>query len=108
MNVTWRAWLLLKIADKNANLKQTKPMDVKKICLKIHEAKKSMNGGDSLKVVDLALDGHDIMREFGLKPGPAVGKILKALLEVVLDDPEVNSKERLLEIAKGVSVEQCS
>ena len=108
MNVTWRDWLLLKIADKNANLKQTKPMDVKKICLKIHEAKKSMNGGDSLKIVDLALDGHDIMREFGLKPGPAVGKILKVLLEVVLDDPEVNSKERLLEIAKGVSLEQCS
>lgn len=106
----WKEWVQLKVADKNANLK-TPPMDrekIKMMCLKIHEAKKSMNGGDSLKVVDLALDGHDIMREFGLKPGPAVGKILKALLEAVLDNPEVNSKEMLLEIAKGVSLEQCS
>ena len=108
MKVTWRDWLLLKIADKNANLKQSKPVDIKKLCLKIHEAKKSMNGGDSLKVVDLALDGHDVMQEFDLKPGPVVGKILKALLEIVLDDPEVNSKENLLEIAKKVYHEQCS
>jgi len=105
--ITWRDWIRIKIADKNANLKtpQTDKKKIKEMCLKIHEAKKSMNGKESLKVVNLALNGNDVMRELGLKPGPTVGKILKALLEAVIDNPEVNSKEMLLEIAKRGSRE---
>jgi len=49
---------------------------------------------------DLQIDGNEIMKEFDLEPGPLVGKILNHLLDLVLDYPELNRKERLLEEAK--------
>jgi putative nucleotidyltransferase with HDIG domain len=49
---------------------------------------------------DLLIDGDDIMKEFDLEPGPLVGKILNHLLDQVLDYPEMNKKEKLLEEAK--------
>ncbi len=46
---------------------------------------------------DLALSGHDLIAS-GIPEGPSLGKILKDLVEIVLDDPEMNTKEKLLEI----------
>lgn len=103
LKVDWKDWLKLKIADKTGNLNQRKPANkeyIKSICLKIHAAKKSMKGKASFKIIDLAVDGNDIMRELQLKPGPKVGEILKNLLNLVLDDPNLNTKENLLELAK--------
>lgn len=51
---------------------------------------------------DLAVDGNDVMRELGIGPGPEVGRVLNELFERVLDDPEVNTSERLLAIAHEV------
>lgn len=48
---------------------------------------------------DLAVNGSVIMDKFNLKPGPTVGKILEHLLEVVIENQELNSKEVLLEEA---------
>ena len=36
----------------------------------------------------------------GLAPGPALGRCLKQLLDIVIEDPEKNQKEILLEIAR--------
>jgi tRNA nucleotidyltransferase (CCA-adding enzyme) len=44
----------------------------------------------------LAIDGRDVMRVLGIRPGPQVGEVLRSLLEVVLDDPAENVRERLL------------
>ncbi|HUG55910.1 MAG TPA: HD domain-containing protein [Candidatus Limnocylindrales bacterium] len=49
---------------------------------------------------DLVVDGHDIMREVGVPQGPEVGRILDALFERVLDDPELNERGRLLALAR--------
>jgi tRNA nucleotidyltransferase (CCA-adding enzyme) len=49
---------------------------------------------------DLRVDGNDIMAALGLQPGPLVGKIIDALFERVLDDPALNTKEKLLELAR--------
>jgi len=49
---------------------------------------------------DLAIDGHDIMRMVDLKPGPVVGQVLEHLLESVLDDPSLNSREALESLAR--------
>ena len=51
------------------------------------------------QISDLMIDGSDIIA-LGVTPGPGIGEILKQLLELVLDDPEINSKERLLTEAK--------
>jgi tRNA nucleotidyltransferase (CCA-adding enzyme) len=45
---------------------------------------------------DLAINGNDIMSTFKIEPSPLVGQILNYLLELVLDNPETNEKEKLL------------
>jgi putative nucleotidyltransferase with HDIG domain len=49
---------------------------------------------------DLAVDGHALMTELGLPPGPRLGKILDHLLERVLDEPEHNQRATLLAWAR--------
>jgi len=53
-----------------------------------------------LSTRDLAINGKDVMQEFGLTPGPLVGKVLNHLLEAVLDEPGLNGREGLLGLAK--------
>lgn len=48
---------------------------------------------------DLAIDGGDLIA-LGLGEGPRVGEVLATLLERVVDDPTLNTRERLLEQAK--------
>lgn len=50
---------------------------------------------------DLAVNGHDIM-QLGLPEGRAVGAILFALVEHVLDEPEHNDRETLLALAREI------
>ncbi len=52
----------------------------------------------ALKVTDLAIGGKQVMEALGCGPGPHVGCILDSLLERVLDDPDLNTPERLLEL----------
>jgi tRNA nucleotidyltransferase/poly(A) polymerase len=54
--------------------------------------------GRALSLKDLAISGKDLMT-LGIAPGPPMGIILNALLESVVEDPELNTRERLLEIA---------
>jgi len=54
----------------------------------------------ALSVRDLAVRGPDVMQTLGVGPGPAVGKALAALLQHVLDHPEDNARERLLDILR--------
>lgn len=49
---------------------------------------------------DLAIDGNDVMRELGIAPGPEVGRVLNELFERVTDDPKLNTREQLLELAR--------
>ncbi|MDE3113119.1 MAG: HD domain-containing protein [Chloroflexota bacterium] len=51
---------------------------------------------------DLAVDGNDVMTALGIAAGPEVGRILDELFERVLDDPDLNTRERLLELARDV------
>jgi tRNA nucleotidyltransferase (CCA-adding enzyme) len=48
---------------------------------------------------DLAVDGDDLLA-IGFRPGPDLGRALQELLELVVDDPSMNDRERLLEHAK--------
>ncbi|HHW15665.1 MAG TPA: HD domain-containing protein, partial [Firmicutes bacterium] len=45
---------------------------------------------------DLAVTGRDLMKTFGLTPGPAVGRLLDRLLADVLEDPARNDRDTLL------------
>ncbi|HOO71237.1 MAG TPA: HD domain-containing protein [Spirochaetota bacterium] len=57
---------------------------------------------NAMTVKDLDINGTVLMEEFGLEPGPVIGKILNQLLEMVLDDPAMNKKEVLIEKAREI------
>lgn len=69
---------------------------------------------DPISVKMLAIDGTNIMEITGEKPGKKLGYILHTLLEEVLDNPLINTKEylttRVLELIKlsDVELEQLS
>ena len=48
---------------------------------------------------DLAVSGKDLI-ELGIEPGPFMGKILREMEEMLLDNPEINDKSYWLDYAK--------
>lgn len=52
---------------------------------------------ECVSLKDLAVSGSDLIAE-GMKPGKEIGEILNRLLEMVIENPELNSKENLLKL----------
>ncbi len=52
---------------------------------------------------ELALDGRELMEALALAPGPRVGQLLTGLLDRVLEDPSLNTRERLLDEARAIA-----
>lgn len=48
----------------------------------------------------LAVTGKDLIEQAGMKPGKELGEMLKKLLELVIEEPEWNEKEILLDKAR--------
>lgn len=61
--------------------------------------RKALRTRPALSVADLAVGGDDL-KDLGLPPGPRYGEILRRLLARVLDDPELNTRERLLKLVR--------
>lgn len=55
--------------------------------------------GDCLSVKELAVNGRDLI-EAGVQPGKQVGEVLNRLLYMVLDCPQLNTREKLLSMIK--------
>jgi len=90
----------LRMADAQSNPSTAfKPDEITILQRRISEVRKQ---DMALKVTDLAITGEDLM-SLGIEKGPKLGEILKELLEMVLDDPLLNSKEKLLEKAKELN-----
>jgi tRNA nucleotidyltransferase/poly(A) polymerase len=51
------------------------------------------------RLSDLAVDGSDLI-ELGFEPGPQLGRVLNELLDAVVDEPALNTREALLARAK--------
>ena len=58
-----------------------------------------LEAGEPLTVKDLAVSGNDLIA-LGLSPGPQFKEILQSLLEMVLEEPDKNDREALLDIIK--------
>lgn len=52
-------------------------------------------------IKDLDITGNILLSEAGIPKGPQMGKVLEFLLESVLEDPGLNSRDKLIEIAKN-------
>ncbi len=53
------------------------------------------------KPQDLTIGGDDL-KNLGVSPGPAMGKILQTLVEKVVADPDCNKPETLLQMASSM------
>jgi tRNA nucleotidyltransferase (CCA-adding enzyme) len=51
------------------------------------------------RLSDLAIDGSDLL-ELGYGEGPELGQTLESLLDAVIEDPSLNTREQLLERAR--------
>ncbi len=56
---------------------------------------------DPIEIADLAVDGEDL-RAAGVPAGPQMGRMLKALLEQVIEDPALNTVAQLSALAKTI------
>ncbi len=54
----------------------------------------------ALDIRDLAVSGDDLIGELGMAPGPRLGRVLRELLERVVDDPALNDRPTLLLLAR--------
>ena len=63
---------------------------------------KSREQGECLSLKELDINGGDLIKEVGMKPGPEMGQVLNALLDKVIDDPVLNEKQKLISLAKDL------
>lgn len=56
----------------------------------------------ALSLKELKVNGRDLMKA-GIESGKKLGAILNELFQTVLDDPAMNDREKLLELAKNIN-----
>lgn len=97
--IDWKDWIQLRIADRKENLEKRNYDcgQIKNMVLNIRDQLKPSSKSAALSIRDLAVNGRDIMKTLNIKPGPEVGRILNQLLEYVIDHPELNTREKLLQ-----------
>jgi tRNA nucleotidyltransferase/poly(A) polymerase len=62
--------------------------------------------GAPLSVVDLAVDGDDLMADLGRPGGPWLGRLLDRLLDSCISDPRRNTRAQLLVDARSWAMEE--
>jgi poly(A) polymerase/tRNA nucleotidyltransferase (CCA-adding enzyme) len=92
--------IALRVADRVGNgMRGGLPQPIRVLMKRIE---KIIEDENAITVKDLDIDGHAVMEEFGVQPGPIVGAILNELLELVLDSPEMNTRETLIAKAREI------
>lgn len=92
------AWDLLKIREADSSGKNDKTENQFDKTSREHSEELLRNVIDkehATSVKDLAINGRDLM-EAGVKPGPEMGRILNTLLDRVVENPELNTRDALL------------
>lgn len=56
-------------------------------------------GNEPTGLASLAISGNDLIN-IGYQPGPAIGAMLNSLTQKVIEDPSLNSRETLLDLAR--------
>lgn len=58
-----------------------------------------LSNNEPLKIKDLNISGETLIKSFNLKPGKLIGDILNFLLDKVLENPDLNTRESLLKLS---------
>ena len=70
---------------------------LRKIDLCEQEYQNILQKNQCLSLKELAVKGADLIA-LGMQPGKEIGETLQKLLEIVLEEPELNTKEKLIEL----------
>jgi tRNA nucleotidyltransferase (CCA-adding enzyme) len=98
--------LLLNEADVRAKAPSIEPELLQPLAAMKEHIARVLAAGTALSARDLAIDGHDLMRECGLAEGRLIGAILAALLDEVTADPARNDRAALLARARALVAER--
>lgn len=92
----------LLFALQEADIKSLKLYEepLKKLKIMIDKTNFILNSKEPLSTKDLTIDGKTLINELNLKPGKIIGDTLNYLLQMVLENPAMNTKEILLEKSK--------
>ncbi len=60
---------------------------------------------DPISVKQLKINGDILIRELKIKPGPQIGAILEVLLAKAIENPKINEKKKLLNLARSLKKE---
>ncbi|MDF2821495.1 MAG: hypothetical protein K0R15_1936 [Clostridiales bacterium] len=94
--------LLVQKADalaKNPLMNKKRLFEISEIEKKYHEI---VSENQCLTIKQLAINGKDLL-DLGIPQGKRVGEILSSLLDQVLDNPEQNDREILINIVKAIN-----
>jgi len=67
---------------------------------------KAIEEGSALTTQDLAIGGNDVIPLLDGGAGPMVGQILRTLLDRVIEDPSLNTRDKLMPIAEELAAKQ--
>lgn len=87
--------ILLRIADRKGGRSKTTSWRLQEFQKRVGEQL-----FEPMTVSDMKINGHDLMGELNIQPGPILGKIIKVLFEEVMDDTSRNNREYLMSRAK--------
>jgi len=64
---------------------------------------KSIEEGNALTTQDLAIGGKEVVEHLEGGAGPIVGEILRTLLDRVIDDPSLNTRDKLMPMVEALA-----
>ncbi|MCR4579761.1 MAG: HD domain-containing protein [Treponema sp.] len=85
----------------NQNVDMRYSQSVKLLCQLKDRISAIMEKQNALSLKDLAVNGKDLI-EMGIPAGKDLGRILGQLLDCVIEDPAMNTKEQLLKVAEKI------
>lgn len=86
----------LQIADSKGHNSNS---DFSPILKRREEVRKILKSGEAFNINHLKINGNDLI-ELGIKPGKQIGIILNKLLDMVMEKPELNNKNSLINIVR--------
>ncbi|MBE6054974.1 MAG: CCA tRNA nucleotidyltransferase [Clostridium sartagoforme] len=92
--------LLFKLQRADINSLDNPSEFLKKVSYTEALANEIIENNEPLTIKDLNITGEDLITILGISPGKVIGEVLNYLLDKVLHDPNLNSKELLLELGK--------
>jgi hypothetical protein len=99
--INWKDWFYLKVCDRKGNMAKENynKEEIKEFAILLTNELKEKNNPFSIK--DLDINGYDIMNFLGISTGrKQVGELLNFIFEKVLENPELNEKEKILKLLK--------